>query len=228
MADDLEVIRDKMDQTRSSLSDKLEALEGQVRETVEGATQAVNSTVETVQDTVESVKDAFDLAGKVERNPWLAFGSAVAVGYVGGWLLGPSSPPREREAAPLPRTNGYHETPPAANTSAMASSSNGVGSAFTEGFGMLKGLALGTLMGVVRELATSVVPDSLRQETVKMMDQFTTSLGGKPIAGSLGLLEEQPKPEGDEDHGERNKAEVGRPMGPARRQDQDLVGRFDR
>jgi len=47
------VIRQQMDETRSSLTDKLEVLEQQVLNTVQDA----NSTVGTVKDTVEAVKD---------------------------------------------------------------------------------------------------------------------------------------------------------------------------
>jgi hypothetical protein len=71
---ELEVIRDEMEQTRASLADKLGALEEQVRETVSGATEAVSSTVEgvkdvvsTVSDTVDSVKEQFSLSKQFDE-----------------------------------------------------------------------------------------------------------------------------------------------------------------
>jgi ElaB/YqjD/DUF883 family membrane-anchored ribosome-binding protein len=106
MADEPEVIRDQMQETRTALTEKLEALESQVSGTVQSATAAVTDTVQavkesvtgtvgtvkdTVQETVstvkESVRDAFDLPGHVERHPWVAMLGSVAVGYVAGRLL---------------------------------------------------------------------------------------------------------------------------------------------
>jgi ElaB/YqjD/DUF883 family membrane-anchored ribosome-binding protein len=106
MANEPEVIRDQMQETRTALTEKLEALESQVSNTVQNATAAVTDTVaavkesvtetvgtvkDTVQGTVstvkESVKDAFDLPGHVERHPWAAMLGSVAVGFVAGRLL---------------------------------------------------------------------------------------------------------------------------------------------
>jgi ElaB/YqjD/DUF883 family membrane-anchored ribosome-binding protein len=57
-----EVIRQQMEETRTSLTEKLETLENKVVQTVQGATDAVSDTVATitgtVQDTVDSVKDS--------------------------------------------------------------------------------------------------------------------------------------------------------------------------
>lgn len=106
-----QVIHEEMEQTRSSLTDKLESLERKVTNTVQDATDvvqeatsAVTNTVETVQDAVqetvqtvkesvheavETVTDAFDVSRQVRRHPWLMFGGAVATGYLGErWLRG--------------------------------------------------------------------------------------------------------------------------------------------
>jgi len=53
-----ELIRKQMDETRSSISEKLETLEQKVSGDIQGATGAVTGTVEAVKDTVESVKDS--------------------------------------------------------------------------------------------------------------------------------------------------------------------------
>jgi len=102
-----------MQDTRTALTEKLEALEQHVVETVQNTTntvtetvqsvkEAVQDTVGTVKNTVEqtvdtvtdtmhqtvtSVKDALDLPGHVERHPWLMMLGSVAVGFVGGKLL---------------------------------------------------------------------------------------------------------------------------------------------
>jgi hypothetical protein len=69
MDNESEVIRQQMAVTRNDLQDKLETLEQQVKETVQGAaeaanetvqnvTETVNETVQSVSETVQTVKDA--------------------------------------------------------------------------------------------------------------------------------------------------------------------------
>ncbi|HTK73944.1 MAG TPA: hypothetical protein VL371_01735 [Gemmataceae bacterium] len=104
-----EVIRQQMQVTRASLTDKLEALENKVVGTVEGATSAVTDTVNCVKDavqdtvqsvkgslheTVDTVKESVNIAHHVERHPWLMFGASVATGYIGGALLFNAAPSR--------------------------------------------------------------------------------------------------------------------------------------
>jgi len=117
MEDELEVIRDQMQDTRSALTEKLEALQEKVVNTVQSITNPVVETVETVkkavedtvgavkdtvhstvstvsnaaEQTMETVKDTFNLSRQVERHPWLMMAGAVAVGYVGGQLLLPAN-----------------------------------------------------------------------------------------------------------------------------------------
>jgi len=117
MENEPEVIRDQMQDTRTALTEKLEALEQTVAKTVENTTRPVVETVqsvteatketvgavkETVQQiadtvsgsvekTVETVKDTFDLSRQVEQHPWAMMLGSVAVGYVAGRLL-PSAP----------------------------------------------------------------------------------------------------------------------------------------
>jgi len=110
MAEEPDVIRHQIDQTRESLTEKLETLEGQVKsavgtvtdtiqtvrttveDTVESLKSGVSDTVETVKssvsDTVDSVKETFDVSGQVERNPWAALGVSFAAGVAAGYLTG--------------------------------------------------------------------------------------------------------------------------------------------
>src|SRR5262249_50854816 len=101
MADEPKGIRDQMQDTRTALTEKLEALEQTVPRTVETpprpvvqtvqtVTEATRETVGTVKDTVrqvadtvsgavETVKDTFNLPRQVQRHPWgMMFGSAAA------------------------------------------------------------------------------------------------------------------------------------------------------
>src|SRR5260370_9935 len=80
MDDEPEVTRAQMDETRASLSEKLETLEHQVVDSVQDTSNAVH-------DTVAGVKDMFDLHLQVQRHPWLIVGGSIALGYLGGYLL---------------------------------------------------------------------------------------------------------------------------------------------
>ena len=101
--DELEVIRERMEETRSSLADKVDALENTIMGTVESATHSVAETVETVKEkvegTVETVKEAFNLRRHIERHPWLAMGVSVATGkehwrfpWAERWLINAADP----------------------------------------------------------------------------------------------------------------------------------------
>jgi len=111
-----------MDDTRTSLADKIEALEDQVTDTVKEATTDVTDTVKTVKETVEEVTDDvkeavsdvthsvadtvedmahnvasfFDVTGHVRRHPWPVFGGAIFAGFIVERLW----PRRQSAAAP--------------------------------------------------------------------------------------------------------------------------------
>jgi ElaB/YqjD/DUF883 family membrane-anchored ribosome-binding protein len=191
---ELEVIHAEMEETRASLADKLEALENSVRGTVESAThavatatQAVESTVESVQETVketvETVKETFDLTDKVERYPWAMFGGAFGVGFLGGCLLGPA-----RRKYPEARAQGWPSSltepasAPAAGDGRPAREETGpLSESLHEGLQLLRGMAVGTVMGLLRDMALRAVPPSFTNETTRWMDELTTALGGKPV-----------------------------------------------
>jgi len=213
---ELEVIRDEMEQTRANLADKLGALENQVRETVSGATDAVNSTVEgvkevveTVSGTVESVTETFNVSKQVEQHPWMAFGAAVAVGFVASQLFGhsshaaPAPAPVPHPPAPPPQPQSFHAAPQAEaahrepekkespsilgslghsaleSVEAMVPDVKDVMHTVVSNVG---GLAVGSLMSVVRDLAAQGLegmPKEWTGEVTKLIDQVTTKLGGK-------------------------------------------------
>jgi ElaB/YqjD/DUF883 family membrane-anchored ribosome-binding protein len=94
-----DVIRQQIDQTRLSLTEKLEALEAEVKETVqsardtlESAREGVRETISSVKDTVvsarETVKRTFDIPYQANRHPWALLGLSLVSGVVVGALLG--------------------------------------------------------------------------------------------------------------------------------------------
>jgi len=219
---ELEVIHHEMEETRASLADKLEALESQVRGNVDAATHAVEvaketveTTVETVQETVskvqekvkdtvktvqEGVREAFDVQGHVRRYPWAMFGGAVAVGFVGGALLGPSRRSSSSSGSPWA---GASATAPQATTSSSAGEQSFLSSAASaaapvvseslhEGLQLLRGLAMGSVMGLVRDMVQRVVPPNFTADATRWVDDLTTRLGGKPVSSSSGTAGQYP------------------------------------
>jgi len=95
-------VRQQMTETRTALTEKLETLEYQVKETVQEARAAVQDTVVTVReavhdtvgsikdsvhDTVDSVKETLDVERQVRRHPLGMVAGAAALGFLGGYLL---------------------------------------------------------------------------------------------------------------------------------------------
>jgi ElaB/YqjD/DUF883 family membrane-anchored ribosome-binding protein len=245
---ELEVIRHQMEEKRASLADKLDALEGRVMETVQGATaevshvveevkstvdsvtEGVKETVESVttgvQETVESVKESLDFRDAIRRHPWTAVGGAFAVGCLGAYLLGPS-----RRTAPQgtgrPETYSPLPTPVRASppeTEAEPSALKEVAKTAMTG---LQGLAVGALMGVIREVAVNALPDALKNEVSGLLNEMTTKLGGKTL-GDLGVTQNGTEANKGENDDDGNEAEMGRPLGSAQRQGQEPVGQSDR
>jgi len=234
MDHETEVIKQQMEETRSSLQDKLSTLESQVKETVQTATDAVSTVKETVEetvgavkesvhdtvasvkesvhDTVDAVKDTFDVRHQVERHPWGMFLGAAAVGFVGGHLLhrlmAPPQPALSYAPAYTPaptyehfyRDNGstggvtssnagaVPTTPPAPPPQQAAPRHSWVNT-LMEHYGpeinQLKGLAIGTLGAVVRQMVAEQAPPPLADPIKQMVDGVTEKLGGRRIEGPI-------------------------------------------
>jgi len=201
MENETELIRDQMAETRSSLSEKLEALQEQVLGTVEGTTRTVTETVEavqeavqdtvgtvkeSVQETVDSVKSAFDLSEQMDKHPWLMVGGAVVVGYLGSrMLMG-----HDYTALPPPSNGAAAPRPPSrteAATAAVSSAASATAGWLEELAGPLlkqaEGLALGVLAGVASDLIHSSAPEEMRGQLNEMVEKFASSVGTTPIRG---------------------------------------------
>jgi len=222
MADEPEVILHQMEETRSSLKDKLETLEGKVMSTVHEASAAVTDTVanvkeafqdtvssvkHSVDDTVTSVKDTFSLQHQFDEHPWAMFLGSAFVGYLGGTLLTPphqggrtrtysASPSVARTdwtAAPSYQSHGTSSSPE--GMQGLQASSSGetpekgwlgeLATTYSSELNKLKGLAIGTALGVVRDMVASSAPPPLVGQLTQLVDDVTTKLGGQPIRGSV-------------------------------------------
>jgi ElaB/YqjD/DUF883 family membrane-anchored ribosome-binding protein len=125
MAEEPDVIRHQIDETRESLSEKLDTLEVQVKgavgtvtDTIETMKNTVEHTVESVRsgvedtvasvkmslhDTVDSVKETFDFTRQIDRHPWGAVGCSLLAGLTVGYLFERSRSRRAHYAQGIPR-----------------------------------------------------------------------------------------------------------------------------
>jgi ElaB/YqjD/DUF883 family membrane-anchored ribosome-binding protein len=166
MDDSAEVIEQQIDETLASLTEKLSKLE-----------QKVSGTVKTVKDSVMTVRDTFDLKRQVRRRPWTLVAGATALGILGGL-----------------RTNGRNTINGAQNGKSAntlqaelpagqhaRSNTNGslnreseklswlakLGQSLEPEIAELKGIAIGTLIGVFHEMLKS----SAKMQTARPKDE---------------------------------------------------------
>jgi len=232
MEDEPEVIRQRMEETRTSLSEKLDALESKITGTAVGATEAVTETVETVkesvqesvaavtgavQDTVQSIRDTFDISRQFDRHPWLMLGGSVLLGYIGGRLLGPRGSGASLEdirlrsgGAPMAgdASGAASASAPSYATSAASPAREQEPSVVSEALGALKGVAVGAMMGLLRDMAAEALPENLKDTVTQTINNLTDKLGGKTLP-SFDLSQFKPSDNGGEADGRRHEEPVG-------------------
>lgn len=216
MVDHVEVIRKQMDETRTSLADKIEALETQVTDTVKEATTDVTDTVQSVKDAVTDVTDSvketvtdvtqtvagtveevahnvssfFDVTGHVRRHPWAGFGGSVLAGLLVGQLL-PRGRSRDRDEADFRDVSAsqrytsaavpFTAEPTPAPAAAPAPAQPEKKGWFAEELGRFKDLAVGTVLGLVRDLAAQSLPEAIGKKVAAEMNRITDHLGAEKI-----------------------------------------------
>jgi len=207
MENDTEVIRQQMADTRSALSEKVEAVEELVSSAVKETAQAVTKTVEsvtstventvnsventvntvseTVSESVESVKEALNISACVEKYPWGSMAGSVALGYALGLLLTP--PKNGSSTGTSTGTLGaFASSPPASTGETAPSSSGSFLSSWMPIIDKIKGLAVGSAAGLLGEMAMNMVPDNLKSEVSRLIDDTTRNLGGTIVRHNHG------------------------------------------
>lgn len=249
-----------------SVQNVTEAVEGTVQNvadavsgTVESMKDTVSSVGEKASETVEAVRQAFNVAEQVRNHPWAWVGGAVVVGFVGGKFFAPRGS-RTPEAESFSRGTGYSAgpaEPPAAPASARTDWSQDHGTSRSEEssrseapswlgslvqhFGgeinKLKGLAVGTMFGVVRDMVSQSLPETLKDQVVHLINDVTEKAGGEPIQGTvLGESSSEDSSEAGQEsepgkgaeHEQSNPTKMDRPMGAAERKGKATVGKPDR
>jgi len=199
-----DLIRQQMEETRTSLTEKLETLEDKLVSTVSETKSAITDTVqetkaaitdtvctvkESVHEGVETVKDWMDIQGHVRERPWLMLGGSILAGFALGNLLGErrerSGPPytTTRHPSPAPAARPYdgnggtREKPQQQEESKTAEWLH----KFDPEINKLKGLALGATFGTIREMLTAELPPEIGRHVREIIDGVTEKLGGEPL-----------------------------------------------
>ncbi|MCI0353445.1 MAG: hypothetical protein L0099_00180, partial [Acidobacteria bacterium] len=60
-----------------------------------------------------------------------------------------------------------------------------LGDTFGDELKKLKGLAIGTSLGLLRDMIARSVPDNLGPQLTKLVDDVTTKIGGEPVRGPV-------------------------------------------
>jgi len=252
----VETVTETVSNVTETVSNMSEAVEGTVQnvaKAVSGTVESVKETVSTVgekaSETVEAVKQAFNLPEQVRQHPCLWFCGSVAVGFLGGKLLLPGRASRTEEAVSFARGAGYaatdeeaHGAPPKAGNGRHRAAAKAARARrsptlpkLLEQFGpeidKLKGLALGALFGVARDMVARSLPESLKEQVTHLFNDFTEKAGGQTIQGEIlaepGRESEHAKGEHDESDNS-SPAEMDRPLGAVERQGAKTVGQAHR
>ncbi len=195
----VESVKDTMEGAMGTVKDTVDS----VRDTMENVTGAVGGAVddvkETFQDAAECVRQTFDLPRQVDQHPWLMMGGAVAVGFVAGKLL-PHAPEAARAVGRAAQASGRLAGSALSAAGSAASSAGSwwgtLESMFGPELGRVKELALGTLFGVIRDVAVQAAPESISRQVREIIDSATSKIGGKPVEGAV----LSPRPPEEEAH----------------------------
>jgi len=252
----VETVTETVSNVTDAVSNVTEAVEGTVQnvaQAVSGTVESVKETVSTVgekaSETVEAVKQACNLPEQVRQHPCLWFWGSVAAGFLGGKLLLPGRASRTEEAVSFARGAGYaatddeaHGTPPKAGNGRHRAAAKAARHRrsptlpkLLEQFGpeidKLKGLALGALFGVARDVVSRSLPESLKEQVTHLFNDFTEKAGGRTIQGEVLPEPGQESEHAKGEHHESNNpdsAKMDRPLGAVERQGQATVGQAHR
>lgn len=171
-------MRHEIDSTRSAMADKLEALETRVIDTVQSAQEVVQDSLQGAKDTVASVKRTFDIKHQIEQRPWTMMGGCLLAGFLLSYLL-PRGRPQSSKTKGEPAENGKYAAAAPAPFQTEPPSQPGILEPFRKEIDQVKGIAIGYVMGLVRDSIKDSVPQ-LANKIDELLDGITTKLGGEP------------------------------------------------
>lgn len=213
LTDKLELLEHQVSDSVTGAAETVEKVRQTVQDTVAGAAETVANMQHAIQDTVDSVKESvretaetvsetLDLRKQVQKHPWAMMAGATAVGFGVGVLVSRVDVPAAASGAASSMassarsmasgwngSNGDHSPgwtgPQGDHSYARQQPASCEASPWAPAVNLLKGLALGAMFGVLRDVLSKSLPDTLSGQVGEVIDNFTTTMGGKPIAGKV-------------------------------------------
>jgi len=169
-------MRHEIDTTRTAMADK-QALEDRMVGAAQSAQATVEHSIQSAKDAVASVKQTFDINHQVAERPWTIVGGCFLAGLAVSFLIPKGRPQASKTSA----ANG-HPAPaaPPPQMQPEPPSGPGVLEPFQEEIDKVKGIAIGYVMGLLRDSIKESVPQ-LAPKIDALMDGITTKLGGEPV-----------------------------------------------
>jgi hypothetical protein len=184
----------------------VEAVSSTVEKVKEAVTGTVETVTESVEETVQKVKSSLDITGHVRNHPWPWFGGSYVAGFLAGQLVRSVVPAATRRFRPrrIPTLSTLAEPPArAAEPDGWRQQGRPVEQQVTQPeparsyeeqgkswlgclsdmlgpeVSKLKGLAIGTALGVVRDMITRSAPHELGAQLAEVVNNLTSRLGGE-------------------------------------------------
>jgi len=197
LSDKLETLENKVVSTVEGASDNVtetvESVTDKVQETVASVTDTVQETVaavkEGVREGVNAVQNMLDCKQHFQNHPWMMLGGSIVAGFALAEFLSRgerASPDAARALLPSGRGTG-HRSHHGNGHQGSRGGKNGViagpaePSPFQEEWQKLKGLAVGALLGALREVVVKSLPPDLGPQLTQIVDSFTRKMGGEPM-----------------------------------------------
>jgi ElaB/YqjD/DUF883 family membrane-anchored ribosome-binding protein len=214
VADTVSGAVESVERVRQSVTDTVSGAAESVSNIKHAFEDTVASVKETVRETAETVGETLDLRKQTEKHPWAMMAGATAVGF-GIGVLSSRVDVREaassaagsvassakslasrwtgREGEEGEHVSSWTGPPPSIFEQRRQRGEDGrrqreesrEEAPWAPAVNQLKGLAIGAMFGVLRDMLAKSMPDTLRGQVGDVIDNFTTSLGGKPIAGRV-------------------------------------------
>jgi ElaB/YqjD/DUF883 family membrane-anchored ribosome-binding protein len=175
-------MRHDIDTTRAAMAEKLEALEDRMIGAAQSAQETVEDSIQSAKDAVASVKRTFDINHQVEERPWTIVGGCFVAGLAVSLLIPKGRPSQElgvrsQESA---KTSNSPMTPDSCPLTPEKAEPASVFEPFREEIDKVKGIAIGFVMGLLRDSIKESVPQ-LAPKIGELIDGLTTKLGGEPV-----------------------------------------------
>jgi ElaB/YqjD/DUF883 family membrane-anchored ribosome-binding protein len=198
-----------VESVRTAATETVESVRNSVQNTVDSVKQSVRDTVETVTDTFDlelqvdrhpwTMVAGAAAVGFVGGYLYSSSRESSGIGSMGSYHSGESDSSRRDSSWSPSNWSGQQADSRHEGSKHDSSRHDGSRSATSSAFNWLaqqtstlqpemeklKGLAIATAFGVLKDMLTQSLPKPLESQITEVVDGFTTSLGGKPIRGHV-------------------------------------------